>query len=48
MDDDIMEQKLKSAGCRIHDRVIRMIEGDMFKFAFIWNTNLKSMNIKTK
>ena len=28
MDDDVMEQKLKSAGCRIYDRVIRMIEGD--------------------
>ena len=28
MDDDIMEQKLKSAGCRIYDRVVRMVEGD--------------------
>ena len=28
MDDDVMEQKLKSAGCRIYDRVIRMIDGD--------------------
>ena len=28
MDGCIMEHKLKSAGCRIYDRVIRMIEGD--------------------
>ena len=27
-DDCIMEEKLKSAGCTIYDRVIRMIEGE--------------------